>query len=198
MRTSRQLQQSLSGLRRALTAQPSKPLTSFSRSLYSQSTRAPLSLRKPAPLRFPVSVRYNSSETPSQSDKLASAPPLTEEEKADLEERRKNEPAYQITFTCNPCGTRSSHRMSKHGYHKGTVLINCPGCSNRHVISDHLRIFMDKQKTLEDILEEKGQGLKKGTLDGDMEFWEDGTVTSSEMPPQMAQLGAGDQEKSSS
>lgn len=66
--------------------------------------------------------------------------------------------------------------MSKHGYHKGTVLIRCPNCLNRHVISDHLGIFMDQKSTLEDILKRKGMTLTKGYLEGDMEFWEDGLV----------------------
>jgi mitochondrial protein import protein ZIM17 len=90
--------------------------------------------------------------------------------------RRGQEAMYQITFTCKPCGHRSSHQMSKHGYHSGTVLIRCPSCTNRHVISDHLQIFMDKKSTLEDILREKGEGLTKGYLDGDVELWKDGTI----------------------
>lgn len=38
---------------------------------------------------------------------------------------------------------------------------------------------MDKNTTLEDILNDKGEALKKGSIgvDRDMEFWEDGTVT---------------------
>ena len=106
------------------------------------------------------------------------------------------EPTYQIQFTCKPCGDRSKHFITKHGYHKGTVLVKCPTCSNRHVISDHLKIFMDEASTLEDILERAaGEGknigklLKKGKLgirqgeivgregDEDMEFWDDGTET---------------------
>ena len=49
-------------------------------------------------------------------------------------------PAYELTFTCKPCKHRSTHTVSKHGYHNGTVLITCPECSNRHVISDHLKV----------------------------------------------------------
>lgn len=47
------------------------------------------------------------------------------------------------------------------------------------MISDHLKIFGDRAVTIEDILREKGQLIKKGTLgeDEDVEFWEDGTVT---------------------
>ena len=53
---------------------------------------------------------------------------------------RDQVPAYELTFTCNKCSTRSSHRVSKQGYHHGTVLITCPGCKNRHLMSDHLKV----------------------------------------------------------
>ncbi|CAK7226561.1 hypothetical protein SCUCBS95973_006241 [Sporothrix curviconia] len=97
-------------------------------------------------------------------------------------------PHYELTFTCLPCGTRSSHKVSKQGYHQGSVLIACPECRNRHIISDHLGIFGGLTKggsegtrgrTIEDIMREQGKLVKKGTLgeDGDIEFWEDGTTT---------------------
>jgi len=44
-----------------------------------------------------------------------------------------------------------------------------------------LKIFSDTGITIEDILREKGQMLKKGSLtpgeEGDIEFWDDGTQT---------------------
>ncbi|KAF8852016.1 zf-DNL-domain-containing protein, partial [Acephala macrosclerotiorum] len=88
-------------------------------------------------------------------------------------------PEYEMTFTCRPCSTRSTHRVSKQGYHYGSVLITCPECRNRHVISDHLNIFGDKHLTIEDLMREQGQLVKRGTLseDGDLEFWADGMVT---------------------
>lgn len=49
-------------------------------------------------------------------------------------------PAYELTFTCKPCKHRSTHRVSKQAYHKGSVLITCPECSNRHIMSDHLKV----------------------------------------------------------
>lgn len=53
---------------------------------------------------------------------------------------REVKPSYDLTFTCRPCGKRSTHNVSKQGYHYGSVLITCPGCHNRHVISDHLKV----------------------------------------------------------
>ncbi|KAG5941140.1 hypothetical protein E4U60_000178 [Claviceps pazoutovae] len=80
---------------------------------------------------------------------------------------------YQISFTCVPCGHRSHHNVSKQGYHRGSTLITCPSCRNRHVISDHLNIFGDRKITVEDLMREKGQLVKRGRLgeDGDIEFW---------------------------
>ncbi|PWW73342.1 hypothetical protein C7212DRAFT_26481, partial [Tuber magnatum] len=51
-----------------------------------------------------------------------------------------DKPSYDLTFTCRPCTRRSTHRISKQAYHAGSVLITCPGCSNRHVITDHLKV----------------------------------------------------------
>ncbi|CRG90725.1 hypothetical protein PISL3812_07770 [Talaromyces islandicus] len=143
-----------------------------------QTARPALISHKPAALAF---IRYNSSS----SSNARSPRPLTDHTSdptaatANEEQnaaRRAEEPAYQISFTCKPCGTRSTHRMSKHGYHKGTVLIACPSCKNRHIIADHLGIFLDDKTTLEDILAKQGTNVTKGYLEGDMEFWEDGSV----------------------
>ncbi|KAK5115471.1 hypothetical protein LTR62_001130 [Meristemomyces frigidus] len=89
--------------------------------------------------------------------------------------RKAMEPAYEMHFTCRKCLHRSSHHITKQAYHHGTTLVTCPGCKNRHLISDHLRIFSDKSITIEDILREKGEFLKKGRLgeDGDIEFYDD-------------------------
>lgn len=78
-------------------------------------------------------VRFESSATtPPQSNTSSQAP----ETRLD----RDQVPSYELTFTCKVCETRSSHRLSKQGYHKGTILISCPGCKNRHLISDHLKV----------------------------------------------------------
>lgn len=135
----------------------------------STTLRSPLSIQR----HIIPTLRQNSSASKPLTDAAA------QDEAAQAlqnEERRKAEAAYRISFTCKPCGERSEHRMSKQGYHHGTVLIQCPSCKNRHVMSDHLGIFFDKSTTLEDLLKQGGQTITHGMLDGDMEVWEDGTL----------------------
>jgi len=104
------------------------------------------------------------------------------QEAAEIALRKAQQPSYQLTFTCKQCDHRSSHHVTKQSYHQGTTLISCPGCKNRHLISDHLKIFSDEGITLEDIMKEKGQLLKKGRLgeDGDIEFYDDAAAVASE------------------
>lgn len=59
---------------------------------------------------------------------------------AEGEEVKEAQPSYELTVTCRPCTHRSSHTITKQGYHHGSVMITCPGCQNRHVISDHLKV----------------------------------------------------------
>lgn len=91
-----------------------------------------LTALRPSPLpsrtRQPSTARFESSTTP---------PTSTQAPESRLD--RDQVPSYELTFTCNVCKTRSSHRLSKQGYHHGTVLISCPDCKNRHLISDHLK-----------------------------------------------------------
>lgn len=107
------------------------------------------------------------------------APPASSSASEEIKQRKLQEPHYELTFTCVPCSERSTHTVSKQGYHKGSVLITCPSCRNRHIISDNLNIFGNRKITVEDLMKERGQLVKRGTLgeDGDVEFWEDGTVT---------------------
>ena len=156
-----------------------------SRHLYSRFTVSqyytPLSaLYQPRCLILPTCRQNSTSSRPLTED--PPSPETEAERERKNAERRKNEEAYLISFTCKPCNERSTHRMSKQGYHRGTVLIQCPSCKSRHVMSDHLGIFFDKSTTLEDLLKQKGQALTHGRTDGDLEFWEDGTVKKLDNP----------------
>ncbi|KAE9381879.1 zf-DNL-domain-containing protein [Stipitochalara longipes BDJ] len=139
-----------------------------------------LSARRPLPVQQLSSLRFARSQYSTEASSTTTPQPQVKPKPhAPPAPRRPPQPEYEMTFTCKPCSTRSTHRVSKQGYHYGSVLITCPECRNRHVISDHLNIFGDKHMTIEDLMREQGQLVKKGTLseDGDLEFWEDGSTT---------------------
>ncbi|KAI0425433.1 DNL zinc finger-domain-containing protein [Xylaria sp. FL1042] len=153
-------------LRTPQTVSPSflRPYPHLPRTLQPSAHRSVHTIPKPtipAQDGAPSSSSSSSSSSPSSAD--ATTP------------RKQLEPHYQLTFTCVPCAARSTHVVSKQGYHRGSVLISCPSCRNRHIISDNLNIFGDRKITVEDLLRERGQLVKRGTLgeDGDIEFWDD-------------------------
>ena len=94
----------------------------------------------PIPPQSDTSTNTSTSHSPStqglQHQKPSQA--RTQHEPTSLGARK--EPTYQLTFTCKPCMHRSSHEITKLGYHHGAVLITCPECKNKHVISDHLKV----------------------------------------------------------
>lgn len=157
-------------LQRSLYPRPAQPIIRFQHHV----ARQPQARYAQTPLLLSAQRRCNSSApalTPASS-------PTSEQQ--DAQTPKKDQPAYDMTFTCKVCTARSTHRISKQGYTRGTVLVQCPGCSNRHLIADHLKIFSDQSVTLEQILKEKGQFVKKGVLggeEGNVEFWDDGTET---------------------
>ena len=84
-----------------------------------------------------------SSEARPPTDEAADEAARTPTAPASVESEGSSKmdvPSYDITFTCKPCFHRATHRISKQGYHKGTVIITCPKCSARHLMSDHLRV----------------------------------------------------------
>ncbi|KAI7152163.1 hypothetical protein KC349_g9101 [Hortaea werneckii] len=186
MQPSRTIQRAAAQLLRSRTVDAPRYFpTQATRGLHAPTPASPSLLRTRIARRPAIyhvnQIRCESSSSSSSSSPSSSAPrPLTDSEPnpQDPEEiaaRKAQEPAYEMTFTCRACLERSSHRITKQAYHFGTTLITCPGCKNRHLISDHLKIFSDKNITLEDILKEKGQYLKKGRLgeDGDIEFFDE-------------------------
>lgn len=66
-------------------------------------------------------------------------------------------PKLMIGFTCKKCSTRSSHTMSKQAFETGLVLIQCPGCKNRHLIADNLKVFSEGNFNLRQHLEKHGE-----------------------------------------
>ena len=118
---------------------------------------------------FPKSATQNRYHSVSTSVPSSPVPTSTSEVEG------PQVPKYEITFTCKPCKHRSTHQFTKHSYHHGSVLITCPSCKNRHVISDHHKVFVDKNTTIEEIMQKNGERVKRGTLEGDFEIWDDGS-----------------------
>ena len=77
---------------------------------------------------------------------------------------------YAMVYTCKVCETRSVKKISKQSYHHGCVLVRCPGCTNLHLIADHIGIFEDKGWTIESYLTQTGEGFKKVNEEGVLEL----------------------------
>lgn len=110
--------------------------------------------------------------TPLFDEQKKPALPESEEEVIDPNHK------MLIGFTCKVCQDRSHHVMSKHSYTKGVVLIQCPGCKNRHLIADNLGWFRDSKTTVEDLVKEKGEAIRRVFVDnqgverlGDLMEW---------------------------
>ena len=64
-----------------------------------------------------------------------------------------------LVFECRVCQTQAIKQFSKQSYEEGVVLIECPGCKNKHVIADNLGWFFDmgENNNIEKQMKAEGQ-----------------------------------------
>ncbi|KAI8985781.1 DNL zinc finger-domain-containing protein [Trametes punicea] len=136
-----------------------------------QALRLPATARalssSPSALKEASAASESSRPTTTKPDAASTSPePLTHLS------FQMSEPRMSLTFTCTveACHTRSTHQFTRRSYEKGIVIVQCPGCKNRHLIADHLGWFKEstkdgKLKTVEDLVRAKGEKVRRGRVD---------------------------------
>jgi len=148
-------------LRFRLGVLPESPSAAYSTATTPPAPRAPQPVKPTEP---PVETTKREPTTAATLADTTTVQPLPE----------NLEPRLSMTFTCTApgCSRRSTHQFSRRAYERGIVLVQCPGCQNRHLIADHLGWFKDntqggKLPTVEDILRERGESVRRGSISAD-------------------------------
>ncbi|KAH9893225.1 DNL zinc finger-domain-containing protein [Cubamyces lactineus] len=109
--------------------------------------------------------------SPRQEGEDANAEPTSTAESHTQLSFQMPEPRLSLTFTCTveACHTRSTHQFTRRSYERGIVIVQCPGCQNRHLIADHLGWFKEstkdgQMKTVEDLVRAKGEKVRRGRI----------------------------------
>lgn len=78
-------------------------------------------------------------------------------------------PKMLLRFTCTyeaceekPTITRI---ISKRSFEEGMVLVRCPSCEKQHLIADHLGWLSEKGTTIETMLTERGEEVRRALRD---------------------------------
>lgn len=144
-----------------------------------QTSAPPLS-RNPLTLRYSVNLAIQSRDFPSSTEvarleQRRYQSNTTDKEAEDTTDSSDNKSELAVTgegtkdlgipgaqkggkklaiiYTCAVCDTRSARQFTENAYNNGVVIVQCPGCDNRHLIADNLGFFS---------AEEDGWNIEKG------------------------------------
>jgi len=69
-------------------------------------------------------------------------------------------------ITCGICGTQAVKSFRRLSYEKGVVVVDCPGCGNRHVIADNLGwgLMQGPEKNIEELFAQQGKKVLYGSM----------------------------------
>ncbi|XP_015076915.1 uncharacterized protein C24H6.02c [Solanum pennellii] len=92
--------------------------------------------------RLPVisCVVEDSSETQPDTVNSSASSDSSKEAVFDMKLPRRS---LLATFTCNACGARSQRLINRLAYERGTVFIQCSGCSQYHKLVDNLGLVVE-------------------------------------------------------
>ncbi|KAF3682641.1 putative tRNA(adenine(34)) deaminase, chloroplastic-like [Capsicum annuum] len=85
-------------------------------------------------------VVEDTNETRPESIKSSASSDSTKEPAFNLNLPRRS---LLATFTCNACGVRSQKLINRLAYERGTVFIQCSGCSQYHKLVDNLGLVVE-------------------------------------------------------
>ncbi|KAI3428608.1 hypothetical protein D9Q98_007431 [Chlorella vulgaris] len=129
------------------------------------SVDAPASSSSPDSQREEAAPASTSGAATAQADAAeASRPARLPAGHTDFQQRQ-----LVMLFTCTRCNTRAAKAFSKQSYEQGVVIVECPGCQNKHLIADNLGWFGQKG-TVEEFAQQRGSTVVRKLADGTVEL----------------------------
>jgi len=119
----------------------------------------------------PLQKRLWSSKVPSDNNTTEPGD-TTSPSSGDIPGSQTGGKKLAIVFTCTVCDTRSAKQFTENAYRNGVVIVQCPGCQNRHLIADNLGYFEEQEDggwNIEKAMEKMGEHAKLVTNDN---VWE--------------------------
>ena len=107
-----------------------------------------------------------------EESRLSVSSPAEESANLGIPGAQKGGKKLAIVFTCTVCNTRSAKQFTEQAYNHGVVIVQCPGCNNRHLIADNLGFFEDEDGgwNIEKAMEKLGENVVAVNDDNVMEL----------------------------